>query len=325
MRIGIIGVGVYSVALATALCKNKKNVINMWTESQDKCDEYNTKGCITGLLDGATLPSVNMFTDFDSVVNGVDLVIIGVAAHFLEDTMKKLAPSLLKKQVICIATKGIDAKNGAFLSDVVYGIYPTKLLAVISGPSFAVDVVSGEPIGLSVGSRSNIAIKTIAECFKGSNIKLRATKDIIGVQICGSVKNVIAVATGMLGGMGYSNSAQAFLITESLHDIKGLIKAVGGNPKTIMSYAGVGDLLLTCTSIKSRNYSFGKLVGSGASKEEIDKYLSETTVEGYYTLKSVRKLVRKRNIKLPIVDLIYNIIFNEVDLTLLVNFLYKKD
>ena len=128
----------------------------------------------------------------------------------------------------------------------------------------------------------------------------------------------------MLAGMNYPESTQSFLITESIHDIKSLITKLGGNPKTILSFAGIGDLLLTCTSTKSRNFSFGYLIGSGATKEEIDKYLSETTVEGYNTLKSIYKLIRNKKIKMPIIDLIYKIIMNNEPPQELVKFLINK-
>ena len=155
-------------------------------------------------------------------------------------------------------------------------------------------------------------------------VKLRETNDLIGIQICGSIKNVIAVGAGMLNGMNYPESTQSFLITESLHDIKELIKALGGNPKTILSYAGVGDLILTSTSFKSRNYQFGKLVGMSASKEEQEKYLKENTVEGYYTLHSVYKLIKKKKIKIPIIDVIYKIIVKNDNPEELVKLLINK-
>ncbi len=324
MKIAIIGTGAYGVATAHALTKNKKNTIKMWTEDQKKVEEYNKSKKLTSISGDKKLFDMTLSTDFEEVLSDTKLVIIIVAAHFLESTIKQMKPFLKKDQYIAIATKGIENNTCNFLTTIVHDIYPTKKLAVISGPSFAIDILNDEPIGLSLASRSADTLRVVKEAYDDSDIKLRESRDIIGVQICGSIKNVIALAAGMLSGLGYSNSAQAFLITESLHDMKGLIKALGGNPKTIMSFSGVGDLLLTCTSVKSRNYSFGKLLGSKASKSEIDEYLNNTTVEGYYTLKSIKKLVRKKKIPLPIVNLIYNIVMNEEDPNKLVDFLYKK-
>ena len=185
-------------------------------------------------------------------------------------------------------------------------------------------MANNNPVGLSIASHSKKAIKEIKKILVNDTLKLRETNDLIGVQICGSVKNIIAVAAGMLSGMEYPESTQSFLITESLHDIKALISALGGNPKTILSFAGVGDLLLTCTSTKSRNYSFGQLVGKGATKEEIESHLKVNTVEGYHTLKSIYKLIKKKKIKMPIIDLIYKIVINHEDPQLLVKFLVNK-
>ena len=156
-------------------------------------------------------------------------------------------------------------------------------------------------------------------------VKLRNTRDVIGTEICGAIKNVIAISAGILDGMGYPISTSSMFITESLHDIKDLIKALGGSKKTILSFAGFGDLLLTCTSVKSRNYTLGKIIGEGKSKEEIDKYIESTTIEGLYTLMSIRKLIKNKKIKMPIIDLTYDIIINGKSPDELKSFLNKKE
>ena len=129
----------------------------------------------------------------------------------------------------------------------------------------------------------------------------------------------------MLHGLGYPESTEAMFITESLHDIKNLIKALGGSKKTILSYAGFGDLLLTCTSYKSRNYSFGNLIGIGSSNDTINEYINNNTIEGLYTLKSIYSLLKNKNVDMPIIDLIYDIIFNGKNPKLLSEFLIEKD
>ena len=139
-----------------------------------------------------------------------------------------------------------------------------------------------------------------------------------------SHQNVIAIAAGILDGMGLPESTSAMFITESIHDIKALIKGLGGDGSTILSFAGFGDLLLTATSPKSRNYSFGHLIGSGASQKEIDDYIQNTTIEGLYTLKSVHQLIQGRNVEMPIIDLIDNIIYGDKKPEDLVDFLIQK-
>ena len=229
------------------------------------------------------------------------------------------------KQVICIASKGIEQNTCRFLYDVVRENINTNNIAIISGGTFAVDIVYKVPIGLTLATRSNTARDVLLKYMQNDYVKLRHTRDIVGTEICGAIKNVIAIASGMLDGMGYPISTSSMFITESLHDIKALIKALGGNKKTILSFAGFGDLLLTCTSVKSRNYTLGKIIGEGKSKEEINKYIESTTIEGLYTLKSIKKLLRNKKIKMPIIDLIYDIIINDKEPSELKRFLIEKE
>lgn len=325
MKISLIGTGAYGVAMASMLSKKNKNII-MWTESQKTYDKYVSDGyIIKDVLPGFELPSnIKLTTSYDEACNGADIIFIMSAAQFVGSICKEINNYITKKTIVCIASKGIENNSCKFLSDIAYETLKTKNIAIISGPSFAIDMAQGNPVGLTIASRSKKTRQDIIKVLANDTLKLRETRDLIGVQICGSVKNIIALAAGMINGMGYPESTQSFLITESLHDIKALIAALGGNPKTITSFAGVGDLLLTCTSTKSRNYSFGNIIGQGATKEEKEKYLSETTVEGYYTLKSIYKLIKNKKIKMPIIDLIYKIIMKDEEPQALIKFLINK-
>ena len=148
---------------------------------------------------------------------------------------------------------------------------------------------------------------------------------MIGIQMCGATKNVIAIASGILSGLGYSNSTQSFLIDESLHDIKDIIKIFGGKPKTVLSFAGVGDLMLTCTSTKSRNFSCGFTIGSTKDPKKINEYLVNNTVEGYNTLEVIYKMLNKRGTPIDLITTIYNIVYNEEDPNTLASFLITKN
>ena len=161
--------------------------------------------------------------------------------------------------------------------------------------------------------------------FENKTTKFRRTRDIIGIEICGSIKNVMAIASGMLDGMGVTDSTRALFLTESMNDIKELIDALGGRKKSILSFAGFGDILMTCTSKNSRNFSFGYLIGKGATQKEVDDYLKNTTVEGMYTLKSIHKLVRKKKVKMPIINLINDIINGKKPKEEMLRFLIEKE
>jgi len=250
---------------------------------------------------------------------------VAIPAKFVGSTSKELNKYFKSNQVICIASKGIEQNSCLFLYDIIRNNIDTLNIGVISGGTFAEDIINMVPIGFSLASRSNYTKNIITKAMANDYVKIRHTRDIIGTEICGSIKNVIAIASGMLDGMGYPISTSTMFITESLHDIKALIRALGGNKKTILSFAGFGDILLTCTSTKSRNYTLGKLIGEGKSKEKINNYIENTTIEGLYTLHSIKKLLRNKKIKMPIINLIYDIIVNEKEPSNLTKFLIEKE
>ena len=229
-----------------------------------------------------------------------------------------------KKTFILIATKGIQQNTCMFLND-VFKKYCNNKYGVISGPTFANDIIKESPIGFSLATSSGKVEKVVRECFENKTTKFRRSRDIRGVEICGSIKNVMAIASGMLEGMGVTDSTRALFLTESMNDVKNLIKALGGNKKTILGFAGFGDILMTCTSKESRNFSFGYLIGRGANKKEIDEYLENTTVEGMYTLKSIHKLVKRKKVKIPIINLIYDIINGNKEKEEMLKFLIEKE
>ncbi|MBQ3020621.1 MAG: NAD(P)H-dependent glycerol-3-phosphate dehydrogenase [Bacilli bacterium] len=322
-NVAIIGTGAYGLSIAIALLKKVKN-IKMWVESEERAEFLNKNKKNSNILPNIEIPdSIEFSNDYEYVIKDTNVVFIAVTAKFVGPVTKELSKYNLKNKHFCILSKGIEQNTCKFVTDVFKSNIKTKNISVISGPSFAIDVANNQPIGLSIASKNKETIRIIKKVLENDRIKLRETTDIIGTELCGSIKNVIAIAAGILEGMGYQESTRSFLITESLHDIKALIYGLGGNKKTILSFAGVGDLLLTATSTKSRNYSYGVLIGKG-DLEGADKYVNENTVEGYYTLKSIYTLIRRKKIKMPIINLIYQIIINKKDPSTLVDFLIKK-
>ncbi len=306
MKVGVLGAGAFGLALSHILVKNKVTV-EMWTHNEEEVKVLDKKR-ISKKLDGYKIPKeIKFSTNLEETVNGKDLIVMAIPAFAFEDVTKQLSKYIKKNQPVLIATKGIQQNTCLFLND-VFAKYLKNSVAVISGPTFAVDMIKDAPIGFSMATKSHKTEMVIRKCFENSTTKFRRTRDITGIEICGSIKNVMAIASGMLEGMGVTDSTRALFLTESMNDIKELIDALGGKKKSILSFAGFGDILMTCTSKNSRNFSFGYLIGSGASKKEIDKYLENTTVEGMYTLKSIHKLVRRKKVKMPIINLIHDII-----------------
>ena len=322
-EIAIIGTGAYGLSIALSLLKKNKH-IKMWVESKERAEFLNNNKDNSGILPNIIIPEeIEFSNDYEYVIKNANIIFIAVSAKFVGPVANDLSKYNIKNKHFCILSKGIEQNTCEFVTDVFKRYIKSKKVAVISGPSFAIDLASNQPIGLTIASKNKETINVIKKVMQNDMLKLRSSNDLIGVELSGSIKNVIAIAAGILEGLGYAESTRSFLITESLHDIKNLIYGLGGKKKTILSFAGVGDLLLTATSIKSRNYSYGVLLGSGKIKEA-EKYITTNTVEGYYTLKSIHTLIRRKKIKMPIINLIYSIIFNNKDPFTLVDFLIKK-
>jgi len=323
MKVGIFGTGAYGMALSSVLANNKHE-ITMWTKFEEEKKQLETTRMNEKLLPNFKLDeNIKLTTSVEECLKDKDLLIIVIPAAFVADLCEQMKP-YIKDNHIVIATKGIEQGTGLFISEIVESKLDTKNIAVISGPSFAIDLVSGLPSGLSVASKSEETIKLTKEAFQNSYVRLRETSDVIGVEICGSIKNVIALASGILEGLKANESTKAMLITDAMHDMEAILDAFNCNKRTVLSYAGIGDLLLTCTSTKSRNFSFGKLIGEKPLREEIDNYIKNNTIEGYYTLESIYQLLKDKNVSIPIIDLIYGITVEGNDPELLFSFLIYK-
>lgn len=324
MKIAIIGTGVYGIAMAHALAQNKNNQIRMWSESENSLKHIEETRNHFLELDRLKINSTIQFsTSYEEVLKEAEIVFIMCAARFVSIVANNMKPYVKKNMHFVIGSKGIEQTSCRFIHEVFLHTIKTKNIAVISGPSFAIDIAHLEPIGLSIVSKNKVTINKVKMIYKETSIKLRETTDLIGIALCGSIKNVIALSAGILNGLGYAESTRSFLITESLHDIKELIHALKGNKKTILSFAGVGDLLLTATSEKSRNYTYGTILGKEGFKNA-NAYLEQNTVEGYYTLKSIYTLLKKKKIKMPVIRIIYNIVMKEENPNALVEFLLNK-
>jgi glycerol-3-phosphate dehydrogenase (NAD(P)+) len=278
MKVTILGAGAYGIALSLMFNENNCD-ITLWEKFEESAEKLRKTRVNEKVLPNITIPkNIKISSDLKESIDKSELIVIAVPAGFVDDVSRELSIYIKKEQHICIATKGIEQDTCLFINDVVEKYIKTKNLAAISGPSFAIDIAHFVPIGLTLATKNKVTAELLHNGLENKTLRLRDTNDLIGTEICGSIKNVIAIAAGIIDGMGLPESTQAMLITESLHDIKELIKALGGDGKTILSYAGFGDLLLTCTSTKSRNFSFGKMLGSGTSKDEIEEYMNNTNI-----------------------------------------------
>ena len=321
MKIGIIGTGIYGLALAFNMPNNK---IIMWSENEELVKTYTKKHTLKTIIDKPIPKNINLTNNLADIKD-CDLIIFATSAKYVRSMCLEMKPYFNKLTPICIASKGLETKTGEFLSDIIKNSLKAKHIAIISGPTFAIDLINHEPSSLSLASTSKKATMIVKQALENNNLKLRTNNDIYGTQICGSIKNVIALAAGILTGLGYNESTRAFLLTEALHDIKELLAKLECNPKTILSFAGIGDLILTCNSVKSRNYRYGVLIGQKSNPQKLAEYLKNNTTEGYDTLLAIKELIKNRHIRIPIINIIYEIVINNKNPDILPEFLINKN
>jgi glycerol-3-phosphate dehydrogenase (NAD(P)+) len=324
MKIVVLGAGSYGISLAYMLAKKKENEIVICSHSEETVNDFNKNHYFEQFPNKKVPNNITLTASYEEALNNAKLIFLVPSVKYIRNICNKIK-GYYHNIPICIASKGIENESLSYTTNIVKEILHTKNIAIISGPTFAIDLINNEPAALAIGGLNKNTIKIVKENLENDTLKLRISSDIIGIQLCGSVKNIVAIAAGIIKGLGYSESTTAFLINESLHDMKNIIHALGGKRKTILSFAGIGDLLLTCSSTKSRNYSFGYVIGSTKDQEKIQEYLNNNTVEGYYTLKSIYKMLNKKGIEIPLITLIYNIIYNNEDPGSLITFLITKD
>lgn len=324
MRVGILGTGAYGCSLSKGIVENKNEVM-MWTPFVEEKENIEKTRTIRSLPGFKLDESITFTNDLDEIINFSKLLIVAIPSQTVDSLFQQLGEKITDDKHICITSKGIEEKTGLFMSEILEKYTDTKNVAVISGPSFAIDLVNNNTCGLALATKNDETAKVVEKVFENDFLRLRRNEDLIGTEICGSMKNIIAIASGMLDGLKTSDSTRAMLLTDALHDMADLIVNFGGSERTILSYAGFGDLILTCNSEKSRNYCFGKLVGSGATQEEIAEYLKNNTVEGYCTLQSLYKMLRNNDFKIPMINLIHRIVIGKTDPSRLLSFLVERD
>lgn len=322
MKIGILGAGAYGMAM-TSVFDNNGHKIKIWSNSEEEVNLLlaNHK---SNKIDYIIPDDFVITTDMKLVVMDADIIVIAVPSEFVRNVCMELNKYFKEEQIICIASKGIENNSCLFMDDVVRQCIKTDNIAVISGGTFAEDMVKEVPVGLTLATKSKLAGDMMLKAMENDYVKIQITDDIIGTEICGSIKNVFAIAAGMLEGMKYPESTKSLFMTEVIKDIKFLIKSLGGKEETILSFAGIGDILLTCSSSKSRNYTLGKMIGEERERQEIKKYIDSSTIEGLYTLNSIKKLLNDKEIEMPIIDLISDIIMGKKDLEEFKKILIKK-
>lgn len=304
MTIAIIGAGAWGSAMAAHLarlhsCENHVDEkIMLWSRS----------GALPASLqsyDNKIIATQGLAVAADS-----DIVILATPAQSVRDILQVLKTHLRSDAVLLCAAKGIDQTSGLLLSDVAYSAVPNPFL-ILSGPSFADEVARGLPTALTVAGTNSEATEKIVQQLASPHFRLYKSDDIIGVQLGGAVKNVIAIACGIAMGAGLGENARAALMTRGLAEIMRLATACGAKRDTLMGLSGLGDLALTCASAKSRNFSYGFAIGSGVSAVNASG-TAKGVVEGAFTASAVLKLAQSYGIELPICEAVDAIVRNSI-------------
>lgn len=308
MKIAILGTGAYGLALATAFHDNS-NEVSMWTKFEDEYNMLIGTRANERVLPGIKIPDdIKIELDMQKCIENAAVIVIAVPSNTIRSVAKSLKECISNDQCLCIASKGMENATDKFMSQVVLEEINTDKLCVLSGPSFAIEVANKAVFGLTVASENGAVCDTIRKAIESENIVVDITDDMIGVQVCASVKNIFAIILGMLDES--KNSTKATMLTILFKDLKNINVALGGSDKTVYTYAGIGDLLLTCTSSKSRNYSFGKYIYQNMTPDQAFEKMGTKTVEGIAALKSIKALLDKRYIDVCSIDTLYDILYN---------------
>ena len=314
MKIGVVGAGSWGTALANLLA-GKGFKIDLWVFEKQVKDQIESSRENREFLPGIRL-SNHIFpsNDMKDVVMEKDLVLVVVPSHVMRETAHQIREYISKKTIIVSASKGIENKTHLTMSGVLREIlYETgeDSFAVISGPSFAREVVQNMPTVVAVASRSLKVAAFVQHVFATPYFRVYTNDDMIGVEMGGAVKNVIAIAAGIIDGLGLGLNTRAALITRGLTEIRRLGLKLGANPRTFAGIAGIGDLVLTCTGKVSRNHMVGKKIGVGMKLNDI---LSEMRMvaEGIKTARSVYNLSKKLDVEMPICHEVYHILYDGI-------------
>lgn len=307
-KISVIGAGAWGTALAQVYAKAGHHV-TLWVREDSLATAMIDTNRNTAYLPEIELdPHLNITTDLAEAVQA-DIILNVTPAQYIRDSLKHLAPLLRDGQPVVICAKGIEIASHALLSDVFHEECPKASLAFLTGPNFAIEIASGLPSASTLACADRQKGQDIQNALTAKNLRLYLTTDIIGAQVAGAIKNVIAIACGIAHGLELGESGRAALVTRGLAEIARFTVALGGQKETLMGQCGVGDMMLTCSSMKSRNFSCGVALAQGKTMDEIIAARNSVT-EGITTSKAAVALAKENNVDMPIVTAVYNCLYN---------------
>jgi glycerol-3-phosphate dehydrogenase (NAD(P)+) len=312
MRTAVVGAGAWGTALADLLARNGQGV-NLWAYEPDVVESINERRENTRFLSGTRLDErVRATGDVGDAVRAAELVVFVPPSHVLRPIARKSASALGDDVTVVVASKGIERETLALMTDVVSAELPGRPVVGLSGPSFAREVAQRQPTAVVAASRDADASVRVKQALSNDAFRVYSHHDVIGVELGGSLKNVMAIATGIAEGLGLGYNPRAALITRGLAEMTRLGVTLGADALTFAGLAGIGDLVLTCTGALSRNRQLGLEIGQGRKLEE-SLAARETVAEGVFTTQSAHALAAREDIDMPIVTAVYRILFEGYD------------
>lgn len=308
MKVGIVGAGSWGIALSVLLCKNGSDV-TVWSILPDEIEMLKREREHKSKLPGVAIDEKVVFTtDLEKTVTENDVLVMAVPSPFVRSTSKSMKPFVKDGQIIVNVAKGIEENSDMTLSQVIEEEVPNAQVAVMCGPSHAEEVGRGIPTTIVVGARKKKTAELLQNLFMNESFRVYTSPDVLGMEIGSALKNVVALAAGIADGLGYGDNTKAALITRGISEITRLGVKMGGKFETFAGLTGIGDLIVTCASMHSRNRRAGILIGQGKTmKEAMDEV--RMVVEGVYSAKAAMQLSKKYDVELPIIEQVNLILF----------------
>ncbi|MBW1997067.1 MAG: NAD(P)-dependent glycerol-3-phosphate dehydrogenase [Deltaproteobacteria bacterium] len=313
-RIAVIGAGSWGTTLGNMLAK-KGHRVDLWVREEEVYEQIKEERTNRTFLPGMKLTArLNPVTSFEEALRDKDIVLLVVPSHVFRGVLESVRPYISGDMSLVSATKGIENESLQTMSEVAEGVLGEigERFACLAGPSFAREVFLKRPTAVTIASPNQGLAERLQGVFSTEHFRVYRSQDLIGVQLCGAIKNVIAIAAGASDGLNFGNNARAALISRGLAEITRLGVTMGANPMTFAGLAGMGDLVLTCTGDLSRNRTVGLKIGEGLELGEITGTMT-MVAEGIRTTKSVYELARKMNVDMPICTQVYEILYKGKD------------
>lgn len=311
-KITVIGAGSWGTALSIVLADNGYKV-RLWSHNENQVEEINRQHTNKKYLPEIHLPeAIAGYASLSEALSGVDTIVLAIPTKAFREVIRKIREIQIAPLTIVHVSKGIEPDTLMLISEIIKEEMPKELIkdiVVLSGPSHAEEVSLHHPTTVTVSSENMAAAERIQDVFINQYFRVYTNPDILGVEIGGALKNIIALAAGITDGLGYGDNAKAALITRGLAEIARLGTKMGANPLTFSGLTGIGDLIVTCTSVHSRNWRAGNLLAKGHSLEEVLANMG-MVVEGVPTTKAAYQLAEKYQVSMPITKALYQVLFN---------------